>query len=112
MSEDEPEFGYGVGGRPLWTVRDRDTEVVRTVLRKAGRREFGERHGGFVVEGGDDGAPFRVACADDAENSVRELLRYEADLLKAGYRVEPDPGDDQMLQVWIPRVISRSTGVA
>ncbi|PZG22700.1 hypothetical protein C1I98_36555 [Spongiactinospora gelatinilytica] len=52
MSDDKPEFGYGAGGRPLWTARDRGTEVIRTVLRKAGRREFGERHGGFVVEGG------------------------------------------------------------
>ncbi|WP_156056133.1 hypothetical protein [Streptosporangium roseum] len=66
MSDDDPQFGYGAGGRPLWTVRDRDAEVIRTVLRKAGSREFSERHGGFVVEGGQDGAPFAIACADDA----------------------------------------------
>lgn len=79
------------------TVRDRDAKVIRTVLRKAGRREFSERHVGFVVEGGDGGAPFRVACADAAEMSARELTRYQVDLLKAGYRVEPDPDDDQAL---------------
>ncbi|MEU5869161.1 hypothetical protein OIE67_20085 [Nonomuraea fuscirosea] len=73
MSDDKPEFGYGAGGRPLWTARDRDAEVIRTVLRKAGRREFSERHGGFVVEGGGDGRPFHVACADDGEASAQEL---------------------------------------
>lgn len=51
MSDDDnPEFGYGASGRPLWTVRDRDAEVIRTVLRKAGRREFSNGQGGFVVE--------------------------------------------------------------
>jgi hypothetical protein len=100
MSQDKPQFGYGEGRRPLWTLRDRDAEVIRTVLRKSGQREFREGQGGFVVEGGNDGAPFVLACADDAEVAVRELARYEAALLKAGYRVEPDPGDDQALRVW------------
>ncbi|MEU7838898.1 MULTISPECIES: hypothetical protein [unclassified Nonomuraea] len=69
---DKPEFGYGASGRPLWTARDRDAEVIRTVLRKAERREFSERHDGFV-EGGDDGAPFLVACAVEAEVPRRSL---------------------------------------
>ena len=43
MSDDEPDFGYGRGGRPLWIVRDRGAEGVREVLRRAGRREFGDR---------------------------------------------------------------------
>ncbi|MGN9845829.1 hypothetical protein ACTMTI_47680 [Nonomuraea sp. H19] len=81
---------YGASGRPLWTARDRDAEVIRTVLRKAGRREFSERHGRFVVEGAGDGRPFQVACADDAEASAQELARYSGDLRKPGYRVEPD----------------------
>ncbi|MBG0823556.1 hypothetical protein HS048_22790 [Planomonospora sp. ID91781] len=55
---DKPEFGYGAGLRPLWTARDRDAEAIRAVLRTAGRREFSQRHGGFVVEGGGDGQPF------------------------------------------------------
>ncbi|MGV9386901.1 hypothetical protein ACWDRB_64740 [Nonomuraea sp. NPDC003707] len=100
MSDDKPEFGYGAVGRPLWSVRDRDAEVIRTVLRKAGRREFSERHDGFVVEGGDDRAPFLVACTEEAGGSAPELTRYQVDLVKAGYRVEPDPGDDQVLLVW------------
>ncbi|MBB5785252.1 hypothetical protein [Nonomuraea jabiensis] len=60
------------------------------MLRKAGRREFSERHDGFVVEAGGDGAPFLVACTDEAGGSAPELARY---------RVEPDPGDDQVLLV-------------
>jgi len=47
-----PEFGYGRGARPLFTVRDRDAEEIRKILRKAGRREFGGADGGFAVEGG------------------------------------------------------------
>ncbi|MDF2706437.1 MAG: hypothetical protein K0R62_2089 [Nonomuraea muscovyensis] len=100
MSDDGPQLGCGAGGRPLWTVRDRDAEVIRTVLRKAGSREFSERHGGFVVEGGQDGAPFAIACADDADIAVRELARYEEALRKAGYRLQRDPDDDQTLLAW------------
>ncbi len=99
MGDDKPEFGYGAGGRPLWTAWDRDAEVIRTVLRKAGRREFSERHGGFVVEGGGGGRPFQVACADDAEAPAQELAQYSDDLRKAGYRVEPDADDVQVLLV-------------
>jgi hypothetical protein len=33
---DRPEFGYGKGGRPLWSLRDRDAEQIRAVLRRAG----------------------------------------------------------------------------
>ncbi|NRQ37093.1 hypothetical protein HII36_35435 [Nonomuraea sp. NN258] len=84
MSDDKPEFGFGASGRPLWTARDRDAEVVRTVLRKAGRREFSEGHAGFVVEGGGDGKPFHVASAGAAEESAQELARYSDDLRKAG----------------------------
>ncbi|MEU0516311.1 hypothetical protein [Streptosporangium sp. NPDC006007] len=102
MSQGKPEFGYGEGRRPLWTACDRDAEAVRKALRKAGRREFGQGHGGFVVEGGGEGVPFLLACANDAEISVQELVQYEAVLIKAGYRIEPDPGDDQALQVWLP----------
>ncbi|GAA2701208.1 hypothetical protein GCM10010412_098810 [Nonomuraea recticatena] len=72
-------------------MRDRNAEVIRTVLHTAGRREFSERHDGFVVEGGDDGAPFLVACTDEAKRSAPQLTRYQVDLVKAGYRGEPDP---------------------
>ncbi|MET8160581.1 hypothetical protein ABZT47_29845 [Sphaerisporangium sp. NPDC005289] len=99
MSDGKPAFGHGAGGRPLWTARDRDAEVIRTVLRKAGCREFSERHGGFVVEGGGDGKPFQVPCADDAKASALELARCSDDLRKAGYRVVAEAGDDQVLLV-------------
>jgi hypothetical protein len=102
MSDEKPEFGYGRGGRPLWTVRDRDAEGVWEVLRKAGHREFSDRHGGFAVEDGHDGAPLTVACADDPVVSAAELPRYEAALRAAGYRVEPAPDDDQALRTWPP----------
>ncbi|MGI5156914.1 hypothetical protein [Microbispora sp. CA-102843] len=69
------------------------------MLRKAGRREFSERQGGFVVEGGGDGRPFQVACTDAAEVSAQEFAQYSDDLRKAGYRVEPDADDDQVLLV-------------
>ncbi|MEU6744391.1 hypothetical protein [Streptosporangium sandarakinum] len=96
MGDDRPAFGYGAGGRPLGTARDRDAEVIRAMLRKAGRREFSERHGRFI-EGGGDGRPFQAACSDDAEAPARELTRYQAALPAAGYHAEPDPDDDQVL---------------
>ncbi len=41
MGDDErPPFGYGVHGRGLWSVRDRDAEVIRSLLRREGYREF------------------------------------------------------------------------
>jgi hypothetical protein len=101
MSDDEPEFGYGKGDRPLWTVRDRDAERIRDVLRRAGRKEFGVG-GGFAVESGGGANPFLVACAGDPKQAAAELPQYEAALRKAGFRVEPEPEDDQTLQVWPP----------
>lgn len=100
MNNDKPEFGYGKGRRPLWTVRDRDAERIRGVLRKAGHREWSLRHGGFTVEGGQAGAPFLIACADDWAVSAAELSRYATALLAAGYQAVPDPDDDQVLQAW------------
>ncbi|MGI5290493.1 hypothetical protein ACQEVF_45205 [Nonomuraea polychroma] len=46
-----------------------------------------------------DGAPFLVACTEGVEGSAPELTRHRVDLVKAGYRVEPDPDDDQVLLV-------------
>jgi hypothetical protein len=108
----EPRFGYGLNDRPLWSQRDRDAEDVRRVLRGAGCVEWsGEPpyHDGFVVEGGDDGEPFAVACTLDDRTAARaEVMRYR-DALRAGeYRVQPDPDDAQCLEVWPPSRDDRS----
>jgi hypothetical protein len=105
MSDDErPAFGYGKHGRPLWSVRDRDAETIRALLRRAGHREFSERRGGFAVEGAnasqDGPEPFSVTCTDDKLLAGGELSRYSALLRGAGYRVLADPQDDEVLEVW------------
>jgi hypothetical protein len=94
-----PEFGFGVGPRPLWTERDRDAERIRIILRDAGCSEFGSRRGGFVVEGGN---PFLVACAlfEDASAVAKEIKTYTEALTAAGFRVAPLPGLDDGLKVW------------
>ncbi|WP_331733150.1 hypothetical protein OG948_60290 (plasmid) [Embleya sp. NBC_00888] len=97
-----PEFGFGRRGRPLWTERDRDAEDVRRVLRRARCREFSDRRGGFVVEGGADGGPFALACASESLPGRGEVARYAAALRAAGYHVEPDADDDASLSVWRP----------
>lgn len=98
---EKPRYGYGREQRPLWTVRDRDAEEIRKVLRRAKRKEFGTRDGGFVVEGGSDRAPFLVAAAlDNAAAGTEEIKVYAEVLAAAGYRVEPEPEDRQTLRVW------------
>ena len=104
---EDPEFGYGEGDRPLWSVRDRDAEGIRRLLRKAGHREFSDVHGGFAVEGAnssEDGAePFLVSCADSDDEFVAiELARYAVLLKAAGYAVSADPEDEDFLEVCPP----------
>ncbi|MEV0422644.1 hypothetical protein [Streptosporangium canum] len=48
---------------------------------------------------GAGGCPLGTARDSDAEASAQELARYSDDLRKAGYRVEPDADDDQVLLV-------------
>ncbi|PWR15087.1 hypothetical protein DKT69_12850 [Micromonospora sicca] len=49
---ERPRYGYGASVRPLWSVRDRDAERIRTAPRRVGLRDFGERHPDrFAVEG-------------------------------------------------------------
>lgn len=85
MSGDEkPRFGYGKDGRPLWSVRDRDAEAVRELLRKAGHREAGDGRGGFVVEGED---PFSVTCTDGELVAGGELARYAQALRASRWQV-------------------------
>jgi hypothetical protein len=101
-TETDPVFGYGRGRRPLWTVGDREAEAIREVLRKAKRAEFSEAGGGIVVEGGENGEPFLVACVDEDVAAAGEVAAYTEALTAAGFRVESELDDDQMLQVFIP----------
>ena len=97
MDDETPRFGYGRGQRPLWTVRDRNAENMRQALRKAGFRDFDERHlDGFAVEGAnsslDGDEPYLVTyCADAPQPGV--LQRYAATLTGAGFTVAADPDD-------------------
>ncbi|MCX4826720.1 hypothetical protein OG883_44570 [Streptomyces sp. NBC_01142] len=101
--DEQPQFGYGRGERPLPRLVDRDAEVIREVLRKAGCLEFSDSEDGFVVESGDEGAPFLVACTvDEWAEAEQELQRYRAALAGASMRVEPDPEDRKTLLVWMP----------
>lgn len=99
---DEPRYGYGKGERPLWSPRDRDAEGIRRVLRRAGFRDFGERHlDGFAVEGAntspDGPEEFSVAyCGPTNPDTVH---RYRELLERAGYQVDPDPQDSHILLV-------------
>ncbi|MEU4607525.1 DUF4326 domain-containing protein [Kribbella sp. NPDC023972] len=98
----EPQFGYGMDGRPLWSSRDRDAEAIRQVLRRAGFRDVGERYlDGFAVEGAsasEDGAePFAVAYCGEFDASV--LARYRTALEQAGFQVNADDSDENCLLV-------------
>jgi hypothetical protein len=95
-----PRFGYGAGARPLWNERDRDAEQIRITLRDAGHREFSDRRGGFVVEGGGSGAPFLVACTfmNDAA-AAKETISYIRTLNGAAFQVRTDPDDERILEV-------------
>ncbi|WP_439681710.1 hypothetical protein [Embleya sp. MST-111070] len=83
-------------------MRDREAERVRKVLRWARCREFSDRRGGFVVEGGEDDGPFALACASESLAGRGEVGRYAVALRAAGYHVEPDEEDDASLLVWRP----------
>jgi hypothetical protein len=99
-------FGHRFDDRSLWSRRVREAEEVSDVLRDAGLVESsGEPHyyDGFVVEGGDDGAPFAVAARSTMRQPRRaEVLRY-TDALRAGEcGCSPTPDDAQCLEVWPP----------
>lgn len=113
MSDEQsnPRYGFGKYGRPLWSERDRDAEGIRLVLRRARYREWREDWGGFVVEGGEGGSGFAVACAAEATDlrggdPVAELDHYREALAAAGYLVQRaagvEDGDRQVLRVWPP----------
>jgi hypothetical protein len=105
---DEPRYGYGKGERPLWSRRDRDSEAIRRVLRRGGFHDVDEGHlDGFAVEGAnssEDGRErYTVAYCGEASTALATLRRYTGLLQQAGYRVGPDPDDEQTLLVkWQP----------
>lgn len=102
--EEQPQFGYGRGERPLSSVVDRDAEAIREVLRGAGRPEFSDSEDGFVVESGDEGSSFLVACTfDEWTDAEQELQWYRMALTDARMRVEPDPEDRKTVVVWMPQ---------
>lgn len=101
---DEPRYGYGKGERPLWSRRDRDGEAIRQVLRRGGFHDVDEGHlDGFAVEGAssseDGGEPYTLAYCGEASRAPATLRRYTGLLEQAGYRVGPDPDDEQALLV-------------
>ena len=108
-----PQFGFGARLRPLWTARDLAAEQIRAILRDAGCPEFGRMRDGFVVEGGEEGEPFLVACtvSHDAR-AARQMAIYEDALSAAGYRVVPFPADERGLQIWTVKVNGPSEGEA
>ncbi|MEU4077657.1 hypothetical protein [Streptomyces venezuelae] len=78
--------------------------MIREALHGAGRPAFSDSEDGFVVESGDEGAPFLVACTiDEWTDAEPELQRYRVALTNARMRVEPDPEDHKTLQVWMPQ---------
>src|SRR2546421_4295562 len=105
---DEPRYGYGKGERPLWSRRDRDGEAIRQVLRRGGFHDFDEGHlDGFAVEGANSSEsgrePYAVAYCGGEDTVRATLRRYSALLEQVGYRVGPDPDDEQTLLVqWQP----------
>ncbi|WP_282090224.1 hypothetical protein [Streptomyces tendae] len=86
----------------MWTERDRDAEEIRKVLRKANHKEFGQKDGRFVVEGGGDGKPFSLACTiGDQAAALEEVRLYREALAAVGFRAEQDLEDDKTLDVWV-----------
>lgn len=103
---DEPRYGYGRDRRPLWSPRDRDAEAVRRALRRAGFRDFTDRHpDGFAVEGAnasqDGPEPFGVMHCGYPEQPAM-VGRYADALERAGFQVGADPLDEAGLLVQRP----------
>ena len=101
-AKSSPRFGYGALKRPLWTAQVMDAERIRGLLRDSGCPEADEQDDGFVVQASDGEGPFYVACTiSDAMRAAAQMTTYKHVLTSAGFRVEPDPDDDQVLQVRI-----------
>ncbi|MFF0182613.1 hypothetical protein ACFYPF_26340 [Micromonospora sp. NPDC005223] len=103
MDTEQPQYGYGRDGRPLGSPRDRDAEALRRALRRAGLRDFDERHlDGFAVEGAnaslDGPESFSVAYCGTSD-VPQTMARYRTALEQAGYRVDADSLDEHVLLV-------------
>ncbi|MEU0082009.1 hypothetical protein ABZY58_29255 [Micromonospora tulbaghiae] len=103
MDTEQSQYGYGRGGRPLVSSRDRDAEALRRALRRVGLRDFDERHlDGFSVEGAnaslDGPEPFSLAYCGTSD-VPQTVARYRMVLEQAGYRVDAHPLDEHVLLV-------------
>jgi hypothetical protein len=80
-----------------------DAETVRRILRRRGCPEFSDTEDGFVVDGGQDRAPFLVACTiEHGAAAQRELRRYRQALTGAGMQVRRHSKDRNTLLVRVP----------
>lgn len=101
--DSQPRLAYGPKPRSLPGAWGRTADKIRRVLRKAGCTEFNDGEDGFAVDGGQDGAPFLVACTiGEWTAAKRELLRYRQALTGAGLRVASHPRDRSTLLVQMP----------
>lgn len=75
---------------------------------RSGCAEFGEQHGGFVVEtpGDDDRDPFLLRCTDNPDlDRHTEEQRYQIVLANVGFHtVTRSDGDEGGLAVWLAGV--------
>ncbi|GAA4988381.1 hypothetical protein WHI96_25035 [Pseudonocardia tropica] len=90
-----PAYGHGFEARPLWSVRDRDAEQLRELLRRRGFVEFTEGGDGFVVEHPDDEGPMLlVHTRQPRSERVAAEQDYGRLLEQAGYRFAPNATGD------------------
>lgn len=71
--DDEPAFGYGAHGRPLWERGHYDGEQIRQVLRRAGFVEHNDDHDGWYANASPS-TPFLVSCTAEVDEGPVELL--------------------------------------
>ncbi|GGW80683.1 hypothetical protein GCM10010350_76790 [Streptomyces galilaeus] len=101
--DSQPKLAYGPKPRSSPGPWGRKADKIRRELQKAGCTEFSDREDGFAVDGGQDGAPFLVACTiGEWTAAKRELLRYRQALTGAGLHVASHPRDRGTLLVRIP----------
>ncbi|MEU4377046.1 hypothetical protein [Pseudonocardia alni] len=97
-----PAYGHSFDARPLWSVRDREADQLRELLRRRGFVEFTEGGDGFVVEHpGDEGPMLLVHTGQPRAERVAAEHDYARLLEQAGYRFAPNAtGDGEGWRVW------------